>query len=1845
MPGPVFRPQSVDKSGLKAPMLMNNSEMNMHRFHDVIVITRDFSKQRIYSSTEMTTLNPMRMSSKPIFFQAFPLARGETTWNQDDIDKCGYSCRINSVRQVVNCHHGCHDFDEPISKCDTRCAKEEIAFDSCSQGCYAVEHAFLVQIQELINQVSVIIDVVEDKLRLKWIFPFTVLPQLQEVAAADVLWFTQSREIASNTGWKWTALTNTVRLALCYRNQVGVSHPVTYQMPFTATKSVIEVISQLQVATDKLALCWNGSQTMVTFLFIVLIIRNKIYLYRCHLFKSLPKENCCRATISDLSREDGLPGSETSVKIEMIQVPASAFEEFGPPKERLLFSSGSHLYQLRDANDYLISEEPIPIAFEMPQGELITAVVGISSDSVVVGSSRGGLWLLNMEYNDTLVDSTPTIMKESNGDGHVITQIEYDAMQQCVYAVVADRGVVRCTIEGKKCSFLANSDSLNPIRQISVDGNNGFIYFLGADHQIYRSELFPINAPETFNFPTTTLLTDLSPASALELVQDSFELIVALKNGTVLSQNLVSGKVTLKRSEEYPQVIRMCMVGDKLYWLREKCGDTSPDEMCFFTEEKNGETGAIHFSRYLYSGKILDFALLRDPLAPPILVSPEKIGLVVSDSKARITWLPPVNMPFQATNNGWRNISYDVKMVTPDSPDSPLVEQTTNGGDVTVSVLPGAEYTASVRACWNRVCSNFVNAINSAFVSFKLSNPFCCDTIFSMDNTTKTWYYVAPNEGVVHHWKSVEHSVPFAKYLSINFVSVLQTRAILILAASYQIISYRLTGTVEHVVYSCPSPIENCAEVVGLSSDDTTGEIYFAVQSTNGTVALFELNQEDRTPRLLATSIDLPQLVKQIRQLLVTHEKVIFVTKEGRVGSCDKKLGSLNINLALSNIDMVVAVNPTELNNVFDFLGEVNIGQNRKDEVGWAIEPRQQAGKVLYKMSLFRDKLFVGDAHTEITTSLSFILPPSLLESWSSAQRFDINIAGLSAWTTASVNKTALQAPVKPPTAPTNVRLYATQQEDGTNQGGPLSSSITHYAFAVKSGKVECTVAAANEPSNIGEYTAPISIDSSELKPLVRLFAIDSTNALIAINNVTQDEPAKRKKRQIAQMEYQAIAFIGNDLFAVRKEHDTIQPLLVQIDTNDIDNIVHKVSIGGDVSKIDALTSDWVGNRLLFVSGMALYQLSLDPFLTTSLLTPKKLIELSTGATDAKQLTFDPFKNNAYLLTRNGSLFSLNLSRGLEQNLALVVPCLSSQTVTWMMTGSQYYSEFAWNRASSPKIYALTWNGLIVVDVEENNKCNEVRIDWNKFGEKGLKAMSAFAIADKLFVFVTSSEMLIYGRETVVPIPIANPPLRQILAVSQSSQPYPERTCFSLPSSSDIQFAVINEGKTGAFIEVVKPPPPTTCQGVSLPQTHYEVYFKRKNSDKVKHIRSFTEKIHIENGILDKETDYDVTVAWLNRYSAVSSISDARTFRTGFGYPSAPRSLQATPITPDTIYLFWNLPDTLNAPIAEIKYKISQQTAGLTSPSSIAVQEYSEGVFSPTTSDSASCFSNPCRVKISNLRPSTEYKFWATAIHKSHLNSQFLEDAEAVSQEVTTRTKDIAGTLRPDNVTGSSLLLRWNSLQAEQPPSLISVQYKESGGISEWKAPSNASFDPSVSTILVLINGLLSATTYDYRFVAAYTGTYTIDNRVTGYKEDYYQGVQQAKTKAGVPTAPLMVEARMDDEGWIVSWKEPLSDGGSPITSYAVEMRINKTSEWEIAERGLDGWKLWWRPAKSYTQGADWEFRVRAANQEGFGSYGCSSDNRVIVPEKESSSSWLYVVLGVSLTAVLILLALIFVMC
>lgn len=65
------------------------------------------------------------------------------------------------------------------------------------------------------------------------------------------------------------------------------------------------------------------------------------------------------------------------------------------------------------------------------------------------------------------------------------------------------------------------------------------------------------------------------------------------------------------------------------------------------------------------------------------------------------------------------------------------------------------------------------------------------------------------------------------------------------------------------------------------------------------------------------------------------------------------------------------------------------------------------------------------------------------------------------------------------------------------------------------------------------------------------------------------------------------------------------------------------------------------------------------------------------------------------------------------------------------------------------------------------------------------------------------------------------------------------------------------------------------------------------------------------------------------------------------------------------------------------------------------------------------------------------------ATHVSHLDAQFSHDGEAESPEITARTKDVPGTLRVDNATSESLLLRWSSLQPESAPTTMFVQFKQ----------------------------------------------------------------------------------------------------------------------------------------------------------------------------------------------------------
>lgn len=69
------------------------------------------------------------------------------------------------------------------------------------------------------------------------------------------------------------------------------------------------------------------------------------------------------------------------------------------------------------------------------------------------------------------------------------------------------------------------------------------------------------------------------------------------------------------------------------------------------------------------------------------------------------------------------------------------------------------------------------------------------------------------------------------------------------------------------------------------------------------------------------------------------------------------------------------------------------------------------------------------------------------------------------------------------------------------------------------------------------------------------------------------------------------------------------------------------------------------------------------------------------------------------------------------------------------------------------------------------------------------------------------------------------------------------------------------------------------------------------------------------------------------------------------------------------------------------------------------------------------------------------FQFQVRAIHQSHLESQY-EDPEAISGEVAVHTKDTPGTVKPENITSTSVTLHWISLEPESSPARISIEYR-----------------------------------------------------------------------------------------------------------------------------------------------------------------------------------------------------------
>uniref|UniRef100_A0A183C3J9 DDE_Tnp_1_7 domain-containing protein n=1 Tax=Globodera pallida TaxID=36090 RepID=A0A183C3J9_GLOPA len=101
-----------------------------------------------------------------------------------------------------------------------------------------------------------------------------------------------------------------------------------------------------------------------------------------------------------------------------------------------------------------------------------------------------------------------------------------------------------------------------------------------------------------------------------------------------------------------------------------------------------------------------------------------------------------------------------------------------------------------------------------------------------------------------------------------------------------------------------------------------------------------------------------------------------------------------------------------------------------------------------------------------------------------------------------------------------------------------------------------------NSDHNFFGRLVSLKANFSEFKPLIRLFTIDSTDNLVAIQNWTIESSvknsvnngnkaqflAKNRKRQIAHtVQYQAMTYVGGELHTIRKEPEMSQLALVKL--------------------------------------------------------------------------------------------------------------------------------------------------------------------------------------------------------------------------------------------------------------------------------------------------------------------------------------------------------------------------------------------------------------------------------------------------------------------------------------------------------------------------------------------------------------------------------------------------------------------------------------------------------------------------------------------------------------------------
>ena len=332
--------------------------------------------------------------------------------------------------------------------------------------------------------------------------------------------------------------------------------------------------------------------------------------------------------------------------------------------------------------------------------------------------------------------------------------------------------------------------------------------------------------------------------------------------------------------------------------------------------------------------------------------------------------------------------------------------------------------------------------------------------------------------------------------------------------------------------------------------------------------------------------------------------------------------------------------------------------------------------------------------------------------------------------------------------------------------------------------------------------------------------------------------------------------------------------------------------------------------------------------------------------------------------------------------------------------------------------------------------------------------------------------------------------------------------------------------------------------------------------------------------VIPAAVSYGVVYSW--EVTALAGPATSTTARTTLGTQSSTflaRTLPAqvtvsTPVTTGTsMLLAWSAPTTDAARgAASVTYKVQMRVQPTPSTSEDWGSARDFGPF------------DALNLTVNNLEFSKNYDFRVAAINAEG------QGAWSVTRSGGTASPPTAAPAALKATPGlTSLALSWNSLLASgtggSAVTSYTVRYKRSTE-SAWQSA-------STSTTTTNLTGLSGVTSYDVQVTA-----------VNALGEGPAAVI--SATTLDAPSAPTSLLVKRGDTTAIVAWAAPVSEGGTPLTGYALDSRsFNPTtkiwSAWATTNPTTTSVQ-----AAGLTNGYTYEYRVAAKNKLATGAYSTS---------------------------------------